>query len=89
MMWSKLRKKFKGFITPDLRERIDVHLTCYHDAHDDYGEAWITLDGKKIFGGGYYHWYVTPIPIEPLKEFSIHTMHFIKIFIMYILNQKK
>jgi hypothetical protein len=78
MMWSKLRKKFKEFITPDLRKRIDVHCTCYHDAHDDYGEAWITLDGKKIFGGGYYHWYMTPIPsqTELLKEFSIgHGFH--------------
>lgn len=55
MMWSKLRKKIKEFFAPELRERIDVHLTYYHDAHDDDGEVWITLDGKKIFGGGYYH----------------------------------
>jgi hypothetical protein len=76
MKWSKLRKKFKEFITPELKERIDVHMTCYHEAHDDYGEAWITLDGKKIFGGGYYHLYVTPIPTDSLNDFSIqHAFH--------------
>jgi hypothetical protein len=71
MMWSKLRKQFKGFITPQLRNRLDVHCTSYHDAADDYGEAWITLDGEKIFGGGYYHWYMEPIPRELLTELDI------------------
>lgn len=70
MKWSKLRKKFKEFIAPELRERIDVHLTCYHDAHDDVDEVWITLDGKKIFGGGYYHWYVTPFPSKSDSEIA-------------------
>lgn len=71
MIWSKLRKKFKGFITPELRERIDVFCTSYHDAHDDYGEAWITVDGEKVFGGGYYHWYMNPIPHADSKDFRI------------------
>jgi hypothetical protein len=75
-MWSKLRVKLKSFITEDLKDRIDVHLTRYHDAHDGYGEIWITLDGEKIFGGGYYHWYLTPIPLELLNTFEIqHGFH--------------
>ncbi|WP_132102124.1 hypothetical protein [Dehalobacter sp. MCB1] len=68
MIWSKLRKKIKDFITPGLRDRIDVHCTRYHDAHDDYGEAWITLDGQKVLGGGYYHWYMAHIPQELINK---------------------
>ncbi|WP_156158032.1 SF0329 family protein [Gordoniibacillus kamchatkensis] len=75
-MWSKLRVKLKSFITEELRNRIDIHLTRYHDAHDGYGEIWITLDEKKIFGGGYYHWYMTPVPDELLNSFQLkHGFH--------------
>lgn len=76
MMWSKLRKELREFITPELRARIDIHCTCYHDAHDENGEVWITVDGKKVFGGGYYHWYLSPVPKELLSDFSIkHGIH--------------
>ena len=76
MVWSKLRQKVRGFITPELRRRLDIHCTCYHDAHDDYGEVWITLDGKKIFGGGYYRWYIKEYSPEILSDFSIiHGFH--------------
>ncbi|ULO08515.1 hypothetical protein H1230_06825 [Paenibacillus sp. 19GGS1-52] len=71
MKWSKLRVNLKSFIIPELRDRIDFHLTCYHDAHDNYGEVWVTVDGEKIFGGGYYHWYVTPLLPELLSTFEI------------------
>lgn len=64
MMWSQLKGKIKDLITPELKERIDIYCTCYHDAHDDYGEVWITFDGNKVFGGGYYHWYMAPLPNE-------------------------
>ncbi len=75
MTWSKLRVSIKEFITPELRKRIDIHATRYHDAHDHHGEAWITLDGKKIFGGGYYHWYVNPLPVE-VSDFDVqHGFH--------------
>lgn len=77
MMWSKLRQRIKGIITQELRDRIDIHCTCYHDAHDENGEVWITLDGNKVFGGGYYHWYLTPIPHELLSVFQFN-MVFIK-----------
>lgn len=75
MTWSKLRVQIKDFITLELRKRIDIHATRYHDAHDDQGEVWITVDGKKIFGGGYYHWYVNALPIE-VDQFDIqHGFH--------------
>ena len=33
------------------------------------------MDGKKIFGGGYYHWYVNPLPIE-IEQFEVqHGFH--------------
>lgn len=76
MMWSKLRQKIKEFITPELRDRIDIHCTCYREAHDDHGEVWITLDKEKIFDGGYWHWYMTYMPKELLTEFEIqHGFH--------------
>jgi len=76
MMWSKLINKFKGFINPESRGIIDVFCTSYHDARDDYGEAWITVDGEKVFGGGYYHWYMNPIPHADSQEFRItHGFH--------------
>lgn len=75
MDWSKLRVLIKDFITPELRKRIDIHETRYRKAHDGYGEVWITLDGEKIFGGGYYHWYMNTLPIEGASlavEYGIH-----------------
>lgn len=70
MDWSKLRVLIRDFITPELRKRIDIHVTRYHEAHDGYGEAWVTLDGEKIFGGGYYHWYMNPLP----EDISLHSL---------------
>ncbi|WP_336881232.1 SF0329 family protein [Priestia koreensis] len=68
MMWSKLRKKIKEFITPELKNRIDIHCTSYRNAHDEADEVWITLDGKKIFGGGFYHRLAAPFPSKSDKE---------------------
>jgi hypothetical protein len=71
MIWSKLRKRIRGFITPELHDRIDLHLTGYREAHDAEGEVWITLDGNKICGGGYYHWYTSPLPVDSEQDFYI------------------
>lgn len=54
MNWSGKRKKFRSMLCAELRDRIDVHVTSYRGAHDDVGEAWITLDGEKVLGAGYY-----------------------------------
>lgn len=52
--WSKIKKDVVRLICPQVRKRIDFHVTAYREAHDDRGEAWITIDGKKVFGCGYY-----------------------------------
>jgi hypothetical protein len=49
MNWSKLRKRIRENISPDLRDRIDLHVAVYRESHDaDYGRAWITIDGKQV-----------------------------------------
>jgi len=58
MQWSKLKTRIKGLICPGLRSRIDFHVTRYREATDFGTEAWITIDGVKIFGGGHYHRFV-------------------------------
>lgn len=58
MQWSKLKARIKALICAELRDRIDFHVTRYREATDFGTEAWITLDGQKIFGAGHYHRFV-------------------------------
>lgn len=58
MQWSKLKARLKAQICPELKGRIDFHVTRYREATDYGTEAWITFDGKKIFGAGHYHRFV-------------------------------
>ena len=58
MQWSKLKTRIKALLCPELKGRIDFHVTRYREATDFGTEAWITLDGEKIFGAGHYHRYV-------------------------------
>lgn len=58
MQWSKLKTRVKALICPELRDRIDFHVTRYREARDFGTEAWITLDGEKLFGAGHYHRFV-------------------------------
>ena len=55
MQWSKLKSRVKDRVCPELRDRIDFHVTRFRKATDSGTEAWITLDGNKIFGAGNYH----------------------------------
>ena len=57
MIWSKLRKHVRDRIIRELCARIDFHLTRYRCAHDQVGEAWITVDGVKVAGAGFYAWW--------------------------------
>ena len=57
MKWSQHRKRIRESICPELKKRIDFHVTCYRDAHDGVGEAWITVDRKKVLGAGFYKWW--------------------------------
>jgi hypothetical protein len=49
MQWSKLKSRVKDFIRPELRERIDFHLTSYRESHDEADKVWFTVDGRRVF----------------------------------------
>jgi hypothetical protein len=54
MQWSKLKSRVKDFICPELRNRIDFHLTSYRKSHDGADKIWITIDGEKVFSCKHY-----------------------------------
>ena len=54
MQWSKLKARVKEFICPELKDRIDFHLTSYRKSHDGADKIWITLDGEKVFTCNHY-----------------------------------
>jgi hypothetical protein len=54
MQWSKLKSRVKDRICPELRDRVDFHLTSYRRAHDDADKVWITIDGESILHMKYY-----------------------------------
>jgi hypothetical protein len=54
MQWSKLKSRIKDRICPELRDRIDFHVTSYRHSHDDADKVWITVDGETLFSYKYY-----------------------------------
>lgn len=54
MQWSKLKSRVKDFICPELKDRIDFHLTSYRKSHDGADKVWITVDGQRIFSCKHY-----------------------------------
>ncbi|MBV9929060.1 MAG: hypothetical protein JOZ96_28875 [Acidobacteria bacterium] len=54
MQWSKLKSRVKALICPELRGRIDFHLTSYRESHDGADKVWITVDGKRVFSCKHY-----------------------------------
>lgn len=54
MQWSKLKSKIKDFIRPELKDRIDFHLTSYRKSHDGADKIWITIDGERVFSCKHY-----------------------------------
>ena len=54
MQWSKLKSGVKSFICPELKDRIDFHLTSYRESHDGADKVWITVDGERVFGCKHY-----------------------------------
>src|SRR6185369_9440020 len=54
MQWSKLKARVKERICPELRDRVDFHLTSYRRSHDDVDKVWITIDGETIFKAKHY-----------------------------------
>jgi hypothetical protein len=55
MQWSKLKSRVKGLICPELRDRIDIHLTSYRESHDGADKVWTTVDGQRVFSCKHYH----------------------------------
>jgi hypothetical protein len=53
MQWSKLRTKLRSFVAPNLRSRVDFHLTNYRHHSDHAHEIWITVDKKRVFTASY------------------------------------
>ena len=54
MQWSKLKARVKERICPELRDKVDFHLTSYRRSHDDADKVWITIDGETIFKVKHY-----------------------------------
>ena len=54
MQWSKLKSRVKSLICPELRDRIDFHLTSYRESHDGADKVWITVDGVRVFSCKHY-----------------------------------
>jgi hypothetical protein len=54
MQWSKLKSRVKDFICPELKDRIDFHLTSYRGSHDGADKVWITVDGQRVFSCKHY-----------------------------------
>ncbi len=54
MQWSKLKGRVKSFIAPNLRKRVDFHVTSYRRSHDEAEKAWVTIDGKIAFVASWY-----------------------------------
>ncbi len=49
MQWSKLKTRINDLICPDLKKRIDFHITSYRASHDGADKVWITIDGERVF----------------------------------------
>ena len=58
MQWSKVRTRIMDFLAPEVRRRVDFHLTCYRErmSHDEVGRAWITIDGEQVLDCSHYRW---------------------------------
>jgi hypothetical protein len=54
MQWSKLRSRVKDLICPELRDRIDFHVTSYRGSHDGADKVWITVDRERVFAYKHY-----------------------------------
>ena len=54
MQWSKLRASVRALICPELRKRVDFHVTRYTPRSIRSRSGLVTIDGKKILELSYY-----------------------------------
>jgi hypothetical protein len=79
MQWSKLRSAVRALICPELRKRVDFHVTSYRRSHDEAEKAWITIDGDAILTASWYRhqWQGYPRDakgrLDPQGEFPAET----------------
>jgi len=50
--WSQLKKRIEATFAPSVRGRVQVWNTRYRGSHDSEGEAWITVDGERVWSMG-------------------------------------
>jgi hypothetical protein len=48
MRWSKLKQLIEDGFAESVKGRVEIWSTRYRRAHDQFGEAWITIDGKRL-----------------------------------------
>ena len=65
---------------------MDIYCTCYTKAHDDVGEAWITIYKEKVAGGGYYQW-MAKFPTELINDSTLIDAHNHEYFSTIIKNE--
>jgi hypothetical protein len=58
MKWSQLKKRIEDGMADSVRGRVQIWTTRYRHAHDDEGEAWITIDGERTQSFGSLTYYI-------------------------------
>src|SRR6266851_6303680 len=53
MQWSKLRASVRALICPELRQRIDFHVTQYRVGTSSKSGL-VTIDGKRVLALSYF-----------------------------------
>jgi len=56
MQWSQLKKRIETGFAESVAGRVEIWSTRYRRAHDDAGEAWITIDKVKVAAMGNCRW---------------------------------
>jgi len=52
MRWSQLKRRVEANLARNVQGRVELFQTRYRRAADNFGEAWLVLDGKKYFSWG-------------------------------------
>jgi hypothetical protein len=52
MEWSKLKQRIEDGLADSAKGRVEVWTTRYRKAHDQEGEAWITIDSQRVHSMG-------------------------------------
>ncbi len=58
MKWSQLKKRIEATFADSVAGRVEVWNTRYRRAHDQEGEAWITIDKQRVVSMATYTYFV-------------------------------